>query len=154
MPESRPVAVALGSNLGDRRAHLTHAVARLRHVLADLRVSTFIETEPDGVGPQSAFLNGAVVGWSVGSPAYLLGVLLTLEGERRRARPYPGAPRTLDLDLILVGDCVESSARLDLPHPRFRERFFVLRPLAEIAPELIDPVTGQSIETLLVRAAT
>ena len=153
MPESRLVAVALGSNLGDRAAHLRHAVTRLRQTLTGLRVSRFIETEPEGVGPQPEFLNGAVVGESAERPFDLLGILQDLEGERQRARPFPGAARTLDLDLILVGDCVESSARIALPHPRFRERLFVLRPLAEIAPEMIDPVTGQSITTLLERAA-
>ncbi len=153
MPESRLVAVALGSNLGNRAAHLEHAVTRLRQTLTGLRVSTVIETEPEGVGPQPAFLNAAVVGASAGRPVDLLGILQGLEGERQRARPFPGAARTLDLDLILVGDCVESSARITLPHPRFRERLFVLRPLAEIAPEMIDPVTGQSLATLLERAA-
>ena len=151
MPESRPVAVALGSNLGDRTAHLEFAVARLSQILIDLRVSAFIETPPEGVGPQPEFLNAAVVGQSEARPADLLDELMALEAARSRTRPFPGAPRTLDLDLILVGRCVESSTRLHLPHRRFRDRLFVLQPLAEVGPNLVDPVTELTVAALLAR---
>ena len=77
--------------------------------------------------------------------------LLEIEEERGRARPYPMAPRTLDLDLVLYGDEIIEEDGLSVPHPRFREREFVLRPLAEIAPEMIDPVTGTTISELLNR---
>lgn len=152
MRERRRVAVALGSNLGDRAAHLHHAVARLSAVLVDPISSTFIETAAESAGPQPVFLNGAIVGQSRASPAALLELLLTIEHERGRERPFPVAPRTLDLDLVLVGSLIVSRPDLELPHPRFRDRLFVLRPLAEIAPDLVDPVTGLSIETLLVNA--
>ena len=75
--------------------------------------------------------------------------LLAIEHAYGRERPYPGAARTLDLDLILLGDAVEVSAELSVPHPRFRERFFVLGPLAEIAPDLVDPVSGLKVWELL-----
>ena len=68
---------------------------------------------------------------------------------RGRERPFPGAARTLDLDLVLFGDRVVDEPGLQVPHPRFRERRFVLEPLAEIAPELVDPVTGKTVEELL-----
>jgi len=74
---------------------------------------------------------------------------LTIERERGRERPYPGAPRTLDLGLILFGDAVIDEPGLVVPHPRFRERRFVLEPLAEIAPELVDPFSGSTIRELL-----
>jgi 2-amino-4-hydroxy-6-hydroxymethyldihydropteridine diphosphokinase len=151
MPESRPVAVALGSNLGDRQAHLHHAVARLGQILTDLRVSGFVETAPEGGAPQPHYLNAAAVGRSAAPPADLLASFLTIEGERARTRPFPRAPRTLDLDLILVGDLIVTSPDLELPHPRFRDRRFVLAPLAEIAPDLVDPVTGLTIPDLLAQ---
>ena len=76
-------------------------------------------------------------------------ILLDIEQAYGRERPFPGAARTLDLDLILVGDAREDSPGLQVPHPRFRERFFVLGPLAEIAPDLTDPVTGLKVSELL-----
>jgi 2-amino-4-hydroxy-6-hydroxymethyldihydropteridine diphosphokinase len=142
------VAVALGSNLDDRRAHLAYAVSRLRQILEETRVSSTIETEPVGVGVQPRFLNAAVVGRFGGTPRMLLDELLRIEGERDRRRPFPGAPRTLDLDLVMFGDLVVEEPGLSVPHPRFRARAFVLQPLAEIAPELVDPVTGKTVGRL------
>ena len=142
------VAIALGSNLGDRRGHLDYAVSRVASSVADLLVSSFIETDPVGVGPQPAFLNGAAVGVTHLSPRELLDTLLAIERERGRARPFPGAPRTLDLDLVLYGTLVVSEPGLEVPHPRFRDRAFVLGPLAEVGPNLTDPVTGLSVARL------
>lgn len=151
--EHTPVVIALGSNLGDRRGHLDFAVSRLREHLLDIRVSPFLETAPVGVGPQPAFLNGAVTGWSSATPRHLLQTLLDIESARGRVRPHPGAPRTLDLDLILFGDvCVEEPG-LTVPHPRFRDRRFVLEPLAAIAPDVVDPVTRLTVRELLARVA-
>jgi 2-amino-4-hydroxy-6-hydroxymethyldihydropteridine diphosphokinase len=143
------VAIALGSNLGDRRAHLDYAVARLQRVIPDLRVSGYYETEPVGViGPQPAFLNAAAVGTTAATAREILTLLLAIERERGRERPFENAARTLDLDLILLGSLVVNEDGLTVPHPRFRERRFVLEPLAEIAPEMVDPVTGSSIAQL------
>ena len=144
------VAVALGSNLGDRRAHLDHAVASLRSILRHVVVSAYYDTIPAGiVGPQPLYLNAAAVGGTVLPPRALLDALLGIERERGRARPYPNAPRTLDLDLILFGDTVIDEPGLVVPHPRFRERRFVLEPLAEIAPDLRDPISGKTVGELL-----
>lgn len=146
------VAIALGSNLGDRRARLDYAVTRLRGMLADLRVSPFIETEPvDVVGEQPPFLNGALTGSCDLLASDLLHALLEIEREQGRERPMRGAARTLDLDLILYGQSVIEQPGLHVPHPRFRERRFVLEPLAEIAGEWVDPVTGMTVEDLLSR---
>ena len=145
-------AVSLGSNVGDRRAHLNFAVASLRGLLTNLAVSRYYETVPLGVsGPQAMFLNAAAVGQTSLTARGVLEALLAIEQERRRERPYARAPRTLDLDLILLGDIVLDEPDLVVPHPRFRERRFVLEPLAEIAPDLKDPATGSPVSALLSR---
>jgi len=145
-------AVSLGSNVGDRRAHLNFAVASLRRLLTNLAVSRYYETVPVGVsGPQAMFLNAAAVGNTSLTARAVLEALLAIEQERGRERPYARAPRTLDLDLILLGDVVLDEPDLVVPHPRFRERRFVLEPLAEIAPDLKDPATGSPVSTLLSR---
>lgn len=147
-------AVALGSNLGARRVHLDYAVLRLRTLLQDLRVSRYYETAPvDVPGLQPCFLNAVAVGAATGSARQLLDQLFAVEQERGRERHGRHGPRTLDLDLVLFGDSVIMEEGLVVPHPRFRERRFVLAPLAEIAPELIDPVTGQKVSQLLTRIA-
>jgi 2-amino-4-hydroxy-6-hydroxymethyldihydropteridine diphosphokinase len=143
------VAIALGSNLGDREHVLREAVAALGQHLQQLRVSTVHETDPVGVGNQPRFLNAAATGYTRLSARDLLQVLLDIERRLGRERPYPGAPRTLDLDLILYGDLIASEYDFVVPHPRFRERSFVLAPLAEIASEWKDPVTGRTIGELL-----
>jgi 2-amino-4-hydroxy-6-hydroxymethyldihydropteridine diphosphokinase len=146
-----PVAIALGSNLGDRQAHMDFAVGELRRLIQPLRISTFIETDPVDVPDiQSPFLNGVVVGETTLAPAELLAALLAIERMRGRQRPHRHAARTLDLDLILYGDWVVNEPGLAVPHPRFRERRFVLAPLAEVAGEWVDPVTGQTVSALLL----
>jgi 2-amino-4-hydroxy-6-hydroxymethyldihydropteridine diphosphokinase len=143
-----PVAIALGSNLGDRQATLHAAVAALRPFIHNLRISAFHETPYVGSEVQPAVLNGAVVGETSIQAHPLLERLLQIEQEFGRTRPYGGAPRTLDLDLILYGDLVIDEPGLVVPHPRFRERRFVLAPLAEVAPEWRDPVTGKTVREL------
>jgi len=142
------VAIALGSNVGDRAASLDFAVARISRILSSLKTSRWYETEPVGVGSQPRFLNGALVGDTALSARELLDQLLSIERERGRERPFPGAPRTLDLDLILYGNQVVDEPGLIVPHPRFRARRFVLEPLAEIAPDLVDPLTGKTVQAL------
>ena len=148
------VGIALGSNLGDRQSHLDSAVARLRSMLAGLRVSRVFETEPvDVVGLQGPFLNAAVAGEFDGTARDLLVELQDMERAHWRERPHPGAPRTLDLDLIFFGAELLNEAGLVVPHPRFRDRRFVLEPLAEVAPDWRDPVTGLTVRELLARLA-
>jgi len=147
------VAIALGSNLGDRAAHLRSATAELRNILHDLRASSIHETDPvDVPDEQPPYLNGAVVGETGLEPEALLNELMRIERAHGRTRPSVRAARTLDLDLILYGDRIIRAGGLDVPHPRFRERSFVLEPLAEIAPEMVDPVTGLSLRELFDRS--
>ena len=144
-----PVAIALGSNLGDRERMLREGVAALNEHLRHLRASTFHETNPVGVGNQSRFLNAAATGDATLSARDLLCALHDIERRFGRERPYPGAPRTLDLDLILYGDLIVNEPDLVVPHPRFRDRAFVLAPLAEIAADWKDPGTGRTVTELL-----
>jgi 2-amino-4-hydroxy-6-hydroxymethyldihydropteridine diphosphokinase len=127
---------------------LNEALALLAPVVQDLHVSTFYDTDPVGVGDQPRFLNAAAVGQTALSARALLDKLLGIERQLGRTRPFPGAARTLDLDLILYGDSVIDEPGLLVPHPRFRERAFVLKPLAEVAADWIDPVTGRTIGEL------
>ena len=144
-------AVALGSNLGERRAHLDYAVSKLHNLLAGLKVSRYYDTKPVGVsGPQPMYLNAAAVGQTSLSARALLDALHSIESEQGRDRPYRNAPRSLDLDLILLGDQQWDEPGLTVPHPRFRERRFVLEPLASIAPDLRDPLSGRSVGDLLL----
>jgi 2-amino-4-hydroxy-6-hydroxymethyldihydropteridine diphosphokinase len=134
------VAIALGSNLGDRHAHLAFAISRLRQVLTDVRVSSIHETAPEGVNePQPDYLNAVVAGVTTLAPHDLLRVLLDIERERGRKRESFRASRTLDLDLVLYGDEVIDTPELTVPHPRYRQRQFVTEPLSEVWDDAWSP---------------
>ncbi|HEU4936837.1 MAG TPA: 2-amino-4-hydroxy-6-hydroxymethyldihydropteridine diphosphokinase [Vicinamibacterales bacterium] len=147
------VVIALGSNLGDRPAALDFAIDRLSRLIANLTISSFIETDPEGKGlqDQPRYLNAVVVGETTLGAREMLDHLLAIERAYGRERPYTGAPRTLDLDLILLGDTIEHAPDLQVPHPRFRERLFVLGPLSDVAPGITDPETGLTAFELLAR---
>ena len=153
LPSPHRVVVGLGSNLGDRQAHLQYAVSSLEDFLVDVIVSESVETAPQGLSPSGSppFLNAVAIGWSSDSPETQLLRLHRIENQRGRVRTTPGAPRTLDLDLIFVGDIVIKTETITLPHPRFQERNFVLGPLLSIYPDLIDPVSGLTIKELFER---
>ncbi|MDP2321797.1 MAG: 2-amino-4-hydroxy-6-hydroxymethyldihydropteridine diphosphokinase [Acidobacteriota bacterium] len=146
------VAIALGSNLGDREAHLAFAVGRLAALLTNLRQSTWHDNAAIGVTDQPRYLNGVVVGTTTLTPRELLDRLLAIEREDGRERPARWAARTLDLDLILYGSARLAQPGLVVPHPRFRERLFVLEPLADLEPGWVDPVSGVAVSELLQRA--
>ncbi|MDT8435837.1 MAG: 2-amino-4-hydroxy-6-hydroxymethyldihydropteridine diphosphokinase [Gemmatimonadota bacterium] len=135
-----PIAVSIGSNLGPRRELLVSAVTSLADLLDDLHVSSLYETEPLHLPDQPRFLNACCTGRTTLAPLALLRRLLDIERRAGRDRAGPRyGPRTLDLDVLLVGEMVVREPGLEVPHPRLRERAFVLVPLAEIAPEWIVP---------------
>lgn len=147
--------VSIGTNLGDRDAHLALALRRLAELPeTDVAgVSPVFETDPVGPPPQGPFLNAVVRLRTRLAPGALLAALLAIEREAGRTRGAErNAARTLDLDLLLHGDLVLDEPGLTLPHPRLAERAFVLEPLAALAPALVHPVSGVAIAELAARA--
>jgi 2-amino-4-hydroxy-6-hydroxymethyldihydropteridine diphosphokinase len=134
----RRAFVGLGSNLGDREAALRQGVAQLEAAGDVKAVSPLYETEPVG-GPadQGAFLNLVVELDTADTPRQLLRRCQALEEAAHRVRTVRFGPRTLDADVLLVGDLVVDEADLIVPHPRMWERRFVLQPLSDLAPELV-----------------
>jgi 2-amino-4-hydroxy-6-hydroxymethyldihydropteridine diphosphokinase len=148
-PPAVPCAIALGSNLGDSRQVLASAVQRLGDLegITVTAQSSVYKTAPVGP-PQPDYLNACVLTETRLSPQALMAHLLALEAEFGRVRQERWGPRILDLDILFYGDQVITEPDLHIPHPRLRERAFVLVPLAEIAPDWVDPVTAQSVAQL------
>jgi 2-amino-4-hydroxy-6-hydroxymethyldihydropteridine diphosphokinase len=150
---SHPVALALGGNLGDSLRLLETALDDLDHA-PGLRLrarSSWWRSRAVGP-PQPDYLNGCALLDTHLSPEALLEVMQAIERRHGRIRRERWGPRTLDLDLIFYADLRLDTERLVLPHPRFRERAFVLLPLAEIAPGWIDPLTGRAVADLARQA--
>lgn len=148
------VFVSLGSNLGDREAHLQRALVALgaTHGIEVLAASPVYETDPVGPPPQGAYLNGAVQLRTALSPSELLDRLLEIEVLEGRSRGSErDVARTLDLDLLLYGEQIISRSNLEVPHPRLAERAFVLTPLGDLASDFVHPVLGESIGVLAAR---
>lgn len=128
---SATVVISLGSNLGDREWFLRAAIDELRRVIHVVRVSRIRETEPVDA-PPPRYLNCVVAGYTELSPEALLHALQQIEKHLGRRRRYRNGPRTIDLDLILHSANRRHSRELTLPHPRYREREFVLEPMREL----------------------
>lgn len=137
--------VALGSNLGEREAHLRAALAGLERAGIEVTASSSVwETEPAGGATGPWFLNMVVRVETRLAPPEILAALQALERAAGRVGAERNAPRTLDLDLLHLRGLAWRDARLTLPHPRMWQRRFVVEPLAEVAPDLRDPATGRS----------
>jgi 2-amino-4-hydroxy-6-hydroxymethyldihydropteridine diphosphokinase len=146
----KTVYLGLGSNLGDREATLRSAVRELEHAgIQILRLSSFYETEPQGYAAQPWFLNAVAEARTELFPRQLLHRAQAIERALGRKRSFPNAPRTIDIDILLFGNFIIHAPGLEVPHPRYRERRFVLAPLAELAPDLRDPVTKQTAREML-----
>jgi 2-amino-4-hydroxy-6-hydroxymethyldihydropteridine diphosphokinase len=150
------VYLSLGSNVGDRRANIESAIARLGDLGKVLAVSSFYETEPVEFREQPDFLNAAVALETEKMPKQFMAAVLGIEqalGRRRKAgkgadNAHSKGPRSIDIDILLFGKSVVEMPGLTVPHPAMHERRFVLEPLAEIAPEVRHPVFKRTIREL------
>jgi len=146
----KKVYLGLGSNLGDREAMLREAVRAIESPrLHVLRVSPLYETEPMDLPAQNWFLNLVVEAETDLFPRQLLHRTSKVEAQLGRRRLTPKGPRSIDIDILLFGNAVIDTPSLTIPHARFRQRRFVLAPLADMAPDLRDPVTRKTIRELL-----
>ena len=154
-PEPVPVALALGGNVpgpdGPVERTLARALRRLEEILGPLRTASLYRTAAVSPVPQPDYLNTAVLATSSFKPGDLLSICKSLELAAGRRRNVRFGPRPLDIDLLLYGDLQMSTPELTLPHPRLRERRFVLEPLAEIAPDWRVPPDGARVRDLLER---
>lgn len=141
--------LSLGSNIGDREAALREAIQRLAAIGRVALVSSIYETEPVEVPDQPWFLNCAVALETEKTPEQLLSEILSIEEEMGRRRVQEKGPRNIDADILLYGDAVVESPSLTIPHPAMQQRRFVLEPLAEIAPEARNPLSGRSVREIL-----
>ncbi len=150
MRKTAQSAIALGSNLGDSLATLKAALEILDNSpgIAVKSTSSWYKTAPVGP-PQPDYINGCAILEVQLEPQRLLETLLAIELTFGRVRREPWGPRIIDLDLILFEDLILKTPTLELPHPRMQERAFVLVPLAEIAPNWIEPITEKAIAQLL-----
>lgn len=149
MDKIQRVYISAGTNMGDRKANLKFALDSLAKRVTVSNTSSYYETEPVGFLEQPWFLNLVVELKTDLAPPELLSFCQEIETSRGRIRAFPNAPRTLDLDILLYGDIVTNQEHLIIPHPRLQERKFVLEPLVQIAPDIIHPVLGKSMRSLL-----
>lgn len=141
--------LSLGSNIGDREAHLREAILRLESAGKLRSVSSIYETEPVEFTDQPQFLNCAVALETSSTPEQLMLQLLTIEKAMGRQRIRKKGPRTIDLDILLFEEEAVRTPQLTIPHPAMQYRRFVLEPLAEIAPAAVHPVLKKTVKELL-----
>ena len=149
MPTAAEAYLGLGSNLGCRRQNIADALDRLRTLSSNLVVSSFYETPPIGVTFQPSFVNAVCRIWTILSPFELLHEIRRIQPIGGSRRPILNGPRELDIDILLYSNLVIDAPHLTIPHPRMTEREFVLRPLVEIAPQVIHPVSKKTASQLL-----
>jgi len=149
MNELVTVYLGLGSNLGNRQNNLDEAMGFLSQRFQVAKVSSVYDTEPIGSIGQPRFLNLVCQIYTRLAPVGLLTLVKGIESKLGRVPGGSNAPRPIDIDILFYGDQIVETPELVIPHPRLTERAFVLIPLAEIAPDLVHPVSGKIIKDLL-----
>jgi 2-amino-4-hydroxy-6-hydroxymethyldihydropteridine diphosphokinase len=143
------VYLALGSNVGNKLAYIQKAIQLLGTSISDIKEAPLYASEAMGYTDQADFLNTAISGQTVLSPEALLAFNHGVEQEVGRTPSFKWGPRQIDIDIIFYDNLIKTTAKLTLPHPLFRERDFVLKPLLDLSPELEDPLTRQPLSKLL-----
>ena len=143
------VYIGIGSNLGDRLKHCQQAIGLLRENFSSIITSPCYETDPIPGTEGSCFLNGVVTIQTTKNPQEILELLQSIELKLGRVRTQHWGARTMDLDILLYGQEVVHSQNLTIPHPELKNRRFVLKPLADLAPDLIHPVLAKTVQQLL-----
>lgn len=148
--------IALGSNLGNKKAYLDNAISALNDTSGCrvTEVSSYLETEPYGMTEQDCFLNACLKLETLLTPTELLDELHRIEAEAGRERLIHWGPRTLDLDIIFYDDLIYADQKLCIPHVEMHKRQFVLEPLHEIAPYYHHPATGKTVHEMLEALVT
>ena len=147
--ETHHVYLGLGSNLGNRKCNLEEAIRQIGEYATVKKLSSTYETEPWGLKNQPKFLNQVIFVESTLGPNELLSHLKKIEQKMGRKKSVRFGPRLIDVDILFFDDLMMNTPELTIPHPRLRERAFVLVPLAEIAPMLVHPLYHKTIKVLL-----
>ena len=144
--------IGIGSNLGQPDFEVRRAISYLpTQGIRIIHCSSLYQTEPLDTTENDWFINAVALVTFHGNPLDLLHMCLEMETSRGRNRKFKNAPRALDLDILLIGDLVQSDKDLTIPHPRMHERRFVLEPMVQIAPNVTHPVLGETMQILLER---
>jgi 2-amino-4-hydroxy-6-hydroxymethyldihydropteridine diphosphokinase len=143
------IYLALGSNVGDKHRHIAGAVERLRESLNDVVAASLYRSKAVGYTEQDDFLNTAIKAQTSLSPAELLVLVKQIEQSVGRTERFRWGPREIDIDIIFYGDMVMTQPDLTVPHPSFSKRDFVLKPICDIDPNFVDPISKKTVKMLL-----
>lgn len=144
------VLLSLGANMGNPTSTISRAIELIKQrVLSDVRVSHFYATAPVGITDQPDFINAAVVGTSSATPQHIHDACKQIEEELGRQHRERWHQREIDIDVILVGDCIYNNQQVVIPHPRMHERRFVLVPSCELIPDAVCPQSAKPLSQLL-----
>jgi len=141
--------IAIGSNKGDRTANIIRALKHIEQYVLVTKISSFIKTPPQEGADGGFFMNGVIEVKTALPPGKLFHALQDIEKKSGRAFPHGrGDEREIDLDIIFYGDRIIRTEEMQVPHPRYRKRYFVVYPLYHIAPDLKDPETKQTVYSI------